>query len=61
MVVNGKAAYKSDIQEEVTSIKAKFNSLTANISSQKIEKEYIHNENLQLRNEIKLLEETRLL
>ena len=61
MVFNGRAAYKSDIQEEVTSIKAKFNSFTANISSQKIEKEYIHNENLQLRNEIKLLEETRLL
>ena len=51
----------SGIREEVTSIKAKFNSLKANISSQKIEKEHLQKKIVQLRNETKQLEETRLL
>ena len=51
----------SGIIEEVINIKTKWNLLTTNISSKKLEKENIQNANLQLRNEIKQLEETRLL
>ena len=51
----------SGIREEVTTIKEKWNFLETNISSQKLEKENIESRNLQLRNEIRQLEETRLL